>query len=151
MTVAPLYSKTLKRPGTPWMSLTKVASPLQMVSHGILMAQAAAMDAMAFSIWKAMAPLRVTGTSERGIRTECWPCMATIWSSSTNSTRFPCARCVAMMGWWVSRPKKITSPGQLTAMRATSGSVALSTAVPEVATFCTITRLRTAKSSTVEM
>jgi hypothetical protein len=50
-----------------------------------------------------------------------------------------------------SAAKKVTAPGQAPAMAATIGSAAFSTAMPSGATFCTMTRLTTARSSTVLM
>jgi hypothetical protein len=58
---------------------------------------------------------------------------------------------VAITGWWRSAAKKVTAPGQCSAIFATIGSAALSTAMPSGATFCTMTRLSTARSSTVVM
>ncbi|CFN64791.1 Uncharacterised protein [Bordetella pertussis] len=54
-----------------------------------------------------------------------------------------------MTGWLRSSAKYVIEPGQALAISATMGSAALSTAMPSGCTYWTITRLTTARSSTV--
>ena len=122
-----------------------------MLAQDKFKAQAAPIEAMAFSTWKPMAPFCVSGTSTSEIRTCCAPSLAMMCPSSTYSTRLPWARWVARVGLCGSMAKKVTWPGQLGAMATTIGSAAFSTAMPLGATFCTMTRFNTAKSSTVLM
>ncbi len=56
-----------------------------------------------------------------------------------------------MTGCWRSLAKKVTAPGQHSAIAATIGSAAFSTATPSGDTFCTITCFTTARSSRVVM
>ncbi|MNN37865.1 hypothetical protein D3C81_1518330 [compost metagenome] len=132
-------------------SLTKVASPRRITAQSTPSAHAAATDDIAFSTWKPMLPLRVSGMSASAMRTWVSPSHATISPPSANTTRLPCARCSAIVGSPASCAKNVTVPGQASAMRATIGSAAFSTAMPCGATFWTITLLSTARSSTVLM
>ena len=98
-----------------------------------------------------MVPARVSGTSRSGRRARAEPSTATMSPPSTNTERPPCARCATSAGRWPSTANRITPPGQAEAIASVIGSAALSTAKPVGATFCTITRLSTARSSTVVM
>ena len=129
----------------------KLARPFWIASHGVPTAQAAATEAITFSTWKPICPLRVSGTRASGRRLMKAPSTQTTSPRSTNTTRLPCAMCVAMTGWCPSCAKKVTLPGQCGAMATTAGSAALSTAVPVGATLSTITRLSTFRSSSVVM
>ncbi|MOA59475.1 hypothetical protein D3C78_1840950 [compost metagenome] len=85
--------------------MTKVARPRRMMSQSRFSAQAAAIDAMAFSTWKVMVPLRVSGIAASGKRTSSAPCAATMASPSRYTERRPCARWVASTGWLRSSAK----------------------------------------------
>ena len=69
---------TLKRPGALSASLTKLASPARITLQSRPTPQAAATEAMAFSTWKPMLPLRVSGTSRSATRSRQLPSAATI-------------------------------------------------------------------------
>jgi hypothetical protein len=108
---------------------------------------------MAFSTWKPMAPFCVSGISASAMRCSLPPPEATIESPSTIDDALALRavhghhRVVA-----VGRRKKVTLPGHESAIRATIGSAALSTATPVPGlTFWTMTRLTTDRSSTVLM
>ncbi len=101
-----------------------------MVSHDRPTPQAAATAAMTFSTWKPIVPLRVIGTSRSGMRLAPRAFGRDDGVAGRRTpVRWPCARCVAMTGWWRSAAKKMILPGQAGAMAATIGSAALSTRV----------------------
>src|SRR6218665_2498634 len=83
----------LKRPGALSLSLTKPDRPRRSVCHGRPTPQAAATAAITLSTWKAIVPLRVTGTSRRWMVSRHEPSEATMQSPSTYTVRWPWARC----------------------------------------------------------
>src|SRR6218665_1149464 len=88
----------LKRPGALSLSLTKPDRPRRSVCHGRPTPQAAATAAITLSTWKAIVPLRVTGTSRRWMVSRHEPSEATMQPPSTYTVRWPWARCVTITG-----------------------------------------------------
>ena len=149
--MAPLNGITLNRPGAFPVSALKLARPWRITPQSSPSAQPAASAAIALSTWKPIRPPWVSGTPASGSRVSNPPSIATRSPSCTNTTRPPWARCAASTGWSPSAAKKITLPGHCAAIAATTGSAALSTAKPDLATLRTTTRFSTARSSTVVM
>ena len=76
----------------------KLARPFWIASQDTPTAQAAATEAMVFSTWKPIRPLRVSGTRASGSRFMKPPSAQTMSPWSTNTTRLPSARWVAITG-----------------------------------------------------
>jgi hypothetical protein len=107
------------------------------------------MEAIAFSTWKEIVPLRVIGMPASGTRNSA---LGRHDVAAVDEHHLAALHPVGGEHVVVGvGAKNSTEPGQAPAILTTIGSAALSTAVPWGATFCTITRFTTARSSTVLM